>query len=439
MVLARSEDDVAKSIQFARNHMMAISVFGTGHEFNDRNAGEGTNSLLIRTMCLRNAEINLDYSEEFEHADGVIRLGSGMTWGTSKMGDIGVHELAAGVDRVVVSGHAGNVGIVGWSLGGGHGQLVGTYGMGVDQVLQVEMLVADGTFIIANERGTTKVYSNHSRSHSTENELFWALRGGGAGTWGIITSMTVKLHRTRNSCVEGCYTQWTSFWEGNLLTDGPQLLEEIIHEYLKWTGTASKHWSSYAAVYPKDDSTFGFAVFEALYVGVENDEGVGDYWGFNDAFESLYPDKRVAYDMVTFDRFLDKLQAQDPESVNPQWEVEPMVTVLMNQTSVSDLAAAKMVVDNWFPRCATTGGLCVASYLFMHTVSTGEEDDFYTGTAVSPSFRQAKMHLGATTYTSFTEDTPIEDKVRFAHDVIGPEFYRYILLKIFAVIKFHLS
>ena len=66
-----------------------------------------------------------------------LRLGAGMTWGTSKFGHVGVHELAKDAGRVVVSGHAGNVGVVGWSLGGGHGQLVGVHGLGVDQVLEV--------------------------------------------------------------------------------------------------------------------------------------------------------------------------------------------------------------------------------------------------------------------------------------------------------------
>ena len=46
----------------------------------------------------------------------------------------GVHEAAAEQGRVVVSGHAANVGVVGWTLGGGHGQLVPLHGMGVDQV-----------------------------------------------------------------------------------------------------------------------------------------------------------------------------------------------------------------------------------------------------------------------------------------------------------------
>ena len=60
-------------------------------------------------------------------------MGAGMTWGTSKFGDVGVHELAKDAGRIVVSGHAGNVGVV-WGL---HGQLVGVHGLGVDQLLEV--------------------------------------------------------------------------------------------------------------------------------------------------------------------------------------------------------------------------------------------------------------------------------------------------------------
>ena len=67
----------------------------------------------------------------------------------------GVHEVAASNGRVVVSGHAANVGIVGWSMGGGHSPLGPTYGLGVDQILEVEVIGPDGSLIIANGQGTT--------------------------------------------------------------------------------------------------------------------------------------------------------------------------------------------------------------------------------------------------------------------------------------------
>ena len=178
-------------------------MFGTGHEFNDRNSGLEPNSLLIRTTCLNTAELVTDENNRFGHADGYARLGAGMTWGTSKFGHVGVHELAKDVDRVVVSGHAGNVGVVGWSLGGGHGQLAGVHGLGVDQVLEVEMVVADGSVVIANSSGTlvTSDIEGGLSEWSDNTDLFWAVRGGGAGPWGVVTDITVKLHRPRFSLI----------------------------------------------------------------------------------------------------------------------------------------------------------------------------------------------------------------------------------------------
>ena len=155
VVLARSKEDVSKAVQFAHEHNLALSVFGTGHEFQDRNAGLAPNGLLIRTTCLRNVDIDLTEDNRFGHSGGVITLGSGMTWGTSKYEFKGVHEIASENGRIVVTGHAAEVGIVGWSMGGGHSPLGPMLGMGVDQILEVEMVGPDGSYIIANENGTS--------------------------------------------------------------------------------------------------------------------------------------------------------------------------------------------------------------------------------------------------------------------------------------------
>ena len=61
-------------------------MFGTGHEFNDRNSGLEPNSLLIRTTCLYSAEVELAAHNRHGHEDGFLRLGAGFTWGTSKFG-----------------------------------------------------------------------------------------------------------------------------------------------------------------------------------------------------------------------------------------------------------------------------------------------------------------------------------------------------------------
>lgn len=68
----------------------------------------------------------------------------------------------------------------GYLAGGGHSPVTPIYGLGSDQVLSIDLVTPDGRFITADE---------------TQNEdLFWAIRGGGGATWGVVTSMTVKVH-----------------------------------------------------------------------------------------------------------------------------------------------------------------------------------------------------------------------------------------------------
>ncbi|KAL9112008.1 MAG: hypothetical protein Q9227_003628 [Pyrenula ochraceoflavens] len=80
----------------------------------------------------------------------------------------------------IVGGSDGHVGVGGWILGGGHSPLSSRYGMGADQILSMEVVTADGEIRIVNE---------------TQNaDLFWALRGGGGSTFGIMIAVTVKVY-----------------------------------------------------------------------------------------------------------------------------------------------------------------------------------------------------------------------------------------------------
>jgi len=72
------------------------------------------------------------------------------------------------------------VGVVGWSIGGGHGPMVPSKGLGVDNILEVELVNANGNITVANAL--------------QNSDLYWALRGGGGSTWGVITSITIKAY-----------------------------------------------------------------------------------------------------------------------------------------------------------------------------------------------------------------------------------------------------
>jgi FAD/FMN-containing dehydrogenase len=76
------------------------------------------------------------------------------------------------------TGQAKSVGYVSWACGGGYGFYVGTYGFGVDQVLGARVVLAEGNVVDTNE----------------DSELLWALRGAGAGTFGIVTELRVKVY-----------------------------------------------------------------------------------------------------------------------------------------------------------------------------------------------------------------------------------------------------
>lgn len=91
-----------------------------------------------------------------------------------------VYEAANKQNAIVVAGSAQDVGIVGWFTGGGHGPLSSTYGMGTDNVLQATIVTPEGEIVTANE--------------CLHPDLFWAIRGGGGGTFGIVTEVVMKAY-----------------------------------------------------------------------------------------------------------------------------------------------------------------------------------------------------------------------------------------------------
>jgi len=122
----------------------------------------------------------------------VFTFGAGVQW-------IEAYDAARQHNRVIVGGSSQSVGVAGgWLAGGGYGVISPNYGLGtpnspvwtksyslncfvgVDNVLEITIVTANGDHVIANS------YRNE--------DLFWALRGGGGGTWGVVTSVTYKTH-----------------------------------------------------------------------------------------------------------------------------------------------------------------------------------------------------------------------------------------------------
>lgn len=176
-------------------------VAGTGHDFEQRHSCK--DGFFIRTSLLKEITFDLTDSKKFGHPDGNVRLGAGIVWSEA-------HSAAANNSRVVSSGWATTVGVIGWSIGGGHGPMAPALGIGVDNILEVDIVLNDGSLITANS--------------VLNPDLYWALRGGGGSNWGVITSITVKVHKIPT----GGFTIWTYNYAGTFCNYSMTSLYSII-------------------------------------------------------------------------------------------------------------------------------------------------------------------------------------------------------------------
>lgn len=167
---ASGPEDVAATIIFAKQHNIRLVIRNTGHDYLGRSTGAG--SLAVWTHHMKDIEI-LDYEDQFY--DGkAMKVGAGVQ-------GFEVMEAAHNAGLAVVGGECPTVGIAGgYTQGGGHSALSTSFGLSADNVLEWEVVTADGELVKASR---------------TENaDLYWALSGGGPGNWGVVTSMTTKAH-----------------------------------------------------------------------------------------------------------------------------------------------------------------------------------------------------------------------------------------------------
>ena len=154
--------DVIAAVKFARSRAIEVSVNATGHNV----AGIG--------VCDRGMMIDLSAMKGI-HVDPTARTARvepGVNWAELN------HELQV-FDLAATGGYVGSTGVAGLTLGGGLGWMVRKHGCSLDNLISVDVVLADGRFLHASQ---------------TENaDLFWGIRGGG-GNFGIVTSFEFQVH-----------------------------------------------------------------------------------------------------------------------------------------------------------------------------------------------------------------------------------------------------
>jgi FAD/FMN-containing dehydrogenase len=175
-VAARTTDDVVAAVNFARENNLRLVVKGGGHSY--QGTSNAADSLLIWThhmnaVALHDAFVGAGCAGRHEPQPAVT-VEAGAIWGHV------YHAVTTRAGRYVQGGGCMTVGVAGLIQSGGFGSFSKAYGMAAASLLEAEIVTADGAVRTANA--------------CTHPDLFWGLKGGGGGSLGVVTRLTLRTH-----------------------------------------------------------------------------------------------------------------------------------------------------------------------------------------------------------------------------------------------------
>jgi FAD/FMN-containing dehydrogenase len=229
VVEAGSAADVTRAVRYARAQGMRIAPQGTGHGAEPLEPLDG--AMLLRTTRMRQVRI--------DPAARIARAEAGAVWADVTV-PAGRHGLAA------LAGSSADVGVTGYTLGGGLGWLARRYGLAANSVTAAELVTPDGYVVRADA--------------SHEPDLFWAVRGGGG--MGVVTALEMRLYPVRE------------LYAGDLFFPIARAAE-VLHAWRAWTETVPDEVTSMGHLLrlpplpelPEPLRGRAFIVVEAAYLG----------------------------------------------------------------------------------------------------------------------------------------------------------------------------
>jgi FAD/FMN-containing dehydrogenase len=192
-----SAHDVAAAVGFAHDHGLLLSIKGGGHNIAGTSIAEG--GLTLDMSRLREVAVDPDAK--------VVHVGPGCLLGE-------VDQATQQHGLATVLGFVSETGVAGLTLGGGFGYLTRRFGWTVDNLVEVQVVCADGQLRTANR--------------DQHPELFWALRGGG-GNFGVVTRFSFRLHQV-GPTITGGLIVWSADRAADVLAAYRDLTEQAPRE-----------------------------------------------------------------------------------------------------------------------------------------------------------------------------------------------------------------
>ena len=176
-VAARTTGDVVAAVHFARENNLRLVIKGGGHSYQGTSNAAG--SLLIWTRAMDAVTLHDGFvgsgCEGRQDPQPAVTAEAGAVWGQ-------VYDaVTTKAGRYVQGGGCLTVGVAGLIQSGGFGSFSKAYGTAAAGLLEAEIVTADGAVKIANA--------------GTNPDLFWAIKGGGGGSLGVVTRLTLRTHR----------------------------------------------------------------------------------------------------------------------------------------------------------------------------------------------------------------------------------------------------
>jgi len=176
-VAAKSTSDVVAAINFARIHNLRLVVKGGGHSY--QGTSNSADSLLIWTRAMNKIIVHENFiakgCETKQKPQPAVTLEAGAMWMQA------YDAVTTKAGRYVQGGGCATVGVAGLIQSGGFGSFSKNYGLAAAALLEAEIVTADGSVKIANA--------------CNNPDLFWALKGGGGGSFGVVTKLTLRTRQ----------------------------------------------------------------------------------------------------------------------------------------------------------------------------------------------------------------------------------------------------
>ncbi|KAK3946703.1 hypothetical protein QBC32DRAFT_388631 [Pseudoneurospora amorphoporcata] len=415
VVFPLNERHVIAALNFAARHRLCIATAGTGHEYNSRNSCP-TGGILIRTILLKDKTFMPTWREDSTLAPaGAFRFGAGSTFAE-------MHAFSKDYSRVIASGWCSTVGMVGFHLGGGHGPFAPSMGLGVDNVLEIEVLQV-GRNITNGQSVVHKKIASRSRNP----QLFWAMRGGGGSVWGVVLSMTIRAHAVPDGGLSHVYMSQTGTFCPDSSKFGYQWLRGMWTRFTAWQLSLNQKVSTQP----------GFFIDTSQYKKTRNLCSVT--WEFK--FEYMYAGGQAERDYIRFrDGLKDVLQTETVQEDNYQSAYDYVLSMPANKFTLdpvnplpaphppSDAATGSqnsvfvsrqaLETNKFASTMMDVLDICVKTlknpdmtspdasgyrcgFHYLYTSLTGNLGSTQPGgTAISPGFRSALMLWNARTLTT---------------------------------------